>query len=77
MTTPTPTKRRPFRAALLVLAACLAALLTSGAAYGRTHWIWLGGLNALILLVAAGALLWMLAAGIALGAGTVAGRRRR
>lgn len=73
----TPTKRHPFRAGLLVLAVCLIALLASGALYAETHWVLLGGLNLIIVLVAAGALLLMLAAGIAIGAGTVVGKRRR
>jgi hypothetical protein len=73
----TPTKRHPFRAGLLVLAVCLAALLASGALYGETHWVLLGGLNLIIVLVAAGGLLWMVVAGIAISTGVVVGKRRR
>lgn len=71
------TTRRAIARPLTVVAIAIVALLCSGITYSATHWIWLGLVNLILLVVGAGALIWTGAVAAALTLGALTGKARR
>lgn len=69
--------RRPILRPLGIVALSLVLLFASGFVYSLTGWVWLGGVNLVLLIVGGLALIWLLVVLFVLVAGTVIGRSRR